>query len=64
MSNLLLFLHEIESFRQYGIILVLVLAHLHEHFDHVLNTMADVAFVQYSAETFKDRCVGFWRVVL
>ena len=63
MRDLLLFIDEVESW-QYRIILVLVLAYVHEHFDHVLNTMAYVAFVYYSAEAFKDCRTGFWRVLL
>jgi len=45
MCYLLLLFYKVESLRQNRIILVLVLAYLHEHFDHVLNTVADVAFV-------------------
>ena len=45
MRNLLLFLNEVESFWQDRIILVLVLAYLDWHFNHILNEMADDAFV-------------------
>lgn len=62
MSNLIIFLHQIETFLENWIVFVSVFPYLHQYFNHVLNTMADGAFVKNRAESFKDRSIGFGRV--
>lgn len=61
--NLFFFLHEVEALWNDRVILVLVFADLHQDFDHVLHTMADIAFVQDSPEPFVDGCIGLGRVL-
>lgn len=62
MRDLLVFLHEIQTFRENGIVFVLVLPYLHQNFDHILDSLADRAFVENSTETFEHSGIGFWRV--
>jgi hypothetical protein len=61
MRDLILRLHEIEALRNDGIVLVLVLPHLEQYLNHVLNTLVNGAFLQDGAKAIKDLYVGFRR---
>ena len=63
MRNLVVLLHQVQPFRDNRVVLILVLADLHENLDHVLNTVAYGALVQHGTETLKDGLVGFGRVL-
>ena len=53
-GDLVLLFNEVQPFRYNGIVFVLVFADLHEHFDHVLHTVADRALVKDSTKALKD----------
>ena len=62
MRNLVIFLYQVQSFRNNWVVLELVLPHLHEDLNHVLYTITDGTLIEYCAEAFKDSRVGLRRV--
>lgn len=48
--NLVLLFHKIQLFFQCGIVLVLVFPNLEQHFDHVLDSLVDIRFMQNAPE--------------
>ena len=63
MRDLLVLLYEIQSFRDDRIVLVLVLAYLHEDFNHVLHTVTNVALVEHCSEALVHGSVRFGGVL-
>lgn len=54
MGDLILLFNQIKLVLDGGIVLVLVLADLEEHFNHILNTLVDVCFMENTAELIED----------
>lgn len=62
MGDLLLLLNQVQTLRNGGVILILVLPDLKQDFYHVLTPLANLAFVQNGSKSFKDGIVCFGRV--
>lgn len=63
MGNLLVLLDKVETFGNDGVVLILVLANLHQDFNHVLNTLANAALIEDGSEALVDSRVGFGRIL-
>ena len=61
--DLLVLLHQVQTLWHDRVVLVLILAHLHEHLDHVLDPVGDCPFVQNSTEALVYGGVRLWRVL-
>jgi hypothetical protein len=61
--DLFVLLDEVQSLRQDRVILVLVFPRLEQHFDHVLDPLLDVAFMENGSEALEDEVVGLGRVL-
>jgi hypothetical protein len=59
MRDLLVLLHQVESFRYRRIVLVPILPDLEENFDHVLTPLTDSTLMQDCSESLEHRVVGF-----
>ena len=60
---MLVLLHEVQTLRDDRVVLVLILAHLHEHLDHVLDPVGDCPFVENSTEALVYGGVRLGRVL-
>jgi hypothetical protein len=62
MCNLLFFFNQVKTLGEDWVVFVFVLPSLHQDFNHILDPVANRAFVQDSTESFKDGRIGFWGV--
>lgn len=63
MGDLFVLLDEVESLLHDGIVLVSILPRLEKDFNHVLDSLFDVAFVQDGSESLENEIVGLRRML-
>ena len=62
MSDLVILLDQIQALRDDWVILVFILSNLHQNFNHILNPLTDISFVQHGPESFIYEAIGLGRV--